>query len=384
MISPLRENLLDIHKTETKTTTLLPNKFRNLQLRGKIEPKLVPKILKFTLLFLLLNINPISAEIIWGPTIEKSGGEYIFETGNKYPNLSGIRGGSRISFPRSFTLFGIQGIVTKDRFEISGALKTTGWYQKSGQARDEDFFLGSISTENTTNIATREWSYRDSATVYAGSRNFADGKGKSTVSENRAEFFGRYYFQSANPNYWADGSGFFLSAGARYSYFKYYFYDVNQFIESSPVFYGPIGLGLSFSNDLWEFFGGGGYRHSEGNFYLDISFMPSFGRIKTRDFHVQRSINFFSENYGLGWASKAEVGYKISTSWLSYLRVNHRRFFSEGRFTSQGGLTTEDIASNLVSGFKSHINIKDYSIEIGVLNKLDWDQNNNEKVEQKD
>lgn len=196
----------------------------------------MPKIYKFAFLFLLLSKTPVSAEIIWGPTIEKSGGEYLFETGNKYPNLSGIRGGSRISFPRTFPLFGIQGIITKDRWEVSGVFKTTGWHQKSGEARDEDFFLGSISTENTTNIATREWSYRDSATVYAGSRNFADGKGKSTVSENRAEFYGRYYFQSANPNYWADGSGFFLSAGVRYSYFKYLFYDVNQFVESNPVF----------------------------------------------------------------------------------------------------------------------------------------------------
>lgn len=352
---------------------------------GKIEPTLVPKFSTLPLIFLFLNITSVSAEIILGPTVEKAGGEYIFETGNKYPNLSGIRGGSRITFPRTFTLFGIQGIYTKDRWEINGALKTTGWYQKSGQARDEDFVLGTVSTENTTNIATREWSYRDSATIYSGSRNFADGKGKSTAYENRAELYGRYYFQDANPNYWSNGSGFFLSAGVRYSYFKYLFYDVNQFIESTPVFYAPIGIGLSFSNDLWEFFAGGGYRYSSGDFYLDLNFMPSFGRIKTRDFHVQRSINFFSENYGLGWASKAEVGYKINSSWLSYLRINHRRFFSEGRFTSQGGLTAEDIASNLVSGFKSHINIKDYSIEIGALNKLDWSSKseNPEKNDQK-
>ncbi|TGM32044.1 putative porin [Leptospira biflexa] len=337
---------------------------------------MVPKFSQFSpILFIcLLSVSEIRAEIIWGPTIEKSGGEYIFETGNKFPNLSGIRGGSRISFPRTFTLFGIQGIYIKDNWEISGNLKTTGWNQKSGEARDEDFLLGTVSTEKTTNIATREWSYRDSATVYSGSRNFADGKGKSTVVENRVEFYGRYYFQNANPDHWREGSGFFLSTGVRYSYFKYLFYDVNQYIETTPIFYGPIGLGLSFSNDLWEFFYGGGYRYSKNNFYFDFSFMPSIGRIKTRDFHVQRSINFFSENYGLGWASKIELGYKFYPNWLSYLRINHRRFFSEGRFTSQGGLTVSDLTSNLVSGFKSHINIKDFSIEFGVLNKVDWNE----------
>ncbi|WP_425591001.1 putative porin [Leptospira bouyouniensis] len=335
------------------------------------------------LIFLFLLVFEINAEIIWGPSIEKSGGEYIFETGNKFPNLSGIRGGSRISFPRTFTLFGIQGIYTKDRWELNGNIKTTGWNQKSGEARDEDFLLGSVSTEKTTNIATREWSYRDSATVYSGSRNFADGKGKSTIVENRFEINGRYYFQDANPDHWKEGSGFFLATGMRYSYFKYLFYDVNQFIDSTPVIYAPIGIGLSFSNDLWEIFYGGGYRYSKDNFYFDFSFMPSMGRIKTRDFHVQRSINFFSENYGLGWASKIEMGYKFYPSWLSYFRVNHRRFFSEGRFTSQGGLTVADLTSNLVSGFKSHINIKDFSIEIGVLNKVDWIDSNT-KTEIKD
>ncbi|XDD48459.1 putative porin [Leptospira sp. WS39.C2] len=347
---------------------------------------LVQNFIKIFVFFILLLFLPkeSQAEIIWGPSIEKSGGEYIFETGNKFPNLSGIRGGSRISFPRTFTLFGVQATYTKNRWEINGKIKTTGWNQKSGEARDEDFLLGTISTEKTTNIATREWSYRDAATVYSGSRNFADGKGKSTIVENRIEFFGRYYFQDANPDYWKEGSGFFISTGARYSYFKYLFYDVNQFIETTPVFYAPIGLGLSYSNDLWEVFYGGGYRYSKNNLYFDFSFMPSIGRIKTRDFHVQRSINFFSENYGFGWASKIEMGYQFHPSWLSYFRINHRRFFSEGRFTSQGGLTVSDLTSNLVSGFKSHINIKDFSIEIGVLNKIEWNVPSDIKPQQQD
>lgn len=150
---------------------------------------------------------------------------------------------------------------------------------------------------------------------------------------------------------------------------------MNQFIDSTPVIYTPIGIGLSFSNDLWEVFYGGGYRFSKGDIYFDLNFMPSIGRIKTRDFHIQRNINFFSDNYGFGWSSKLEIGYKFYPNWLSYFRLNHRRFFSEGRFTSQGGLTVSDLSSNLVSGFKSHINIKDYSIEIGVLNKINWDNN---------
>ncbi|WP_246051963.1 putative porin [Leptospira idonii] len=317
--------------------------------------------------------SSLSAEVIWGPTIERNGGEYIFETGNRFPNLSGIRGGSRISFPRTATEFGIYGAYIKSKWEVRAALKATGRYQHAGQARDEDFVMSTQSQERGTNIATREWAYYDSASVYSGTRNFADGIGKASVIENKIEAFGRYYFQEASPDYWAQGSGLFLTTGFRYSYFKYIFYDVNQFVDSRPVFYGPIGLGLTYSNDLYELFYGAGYRSSIENFYFDFSFTPSMGRIRTRDFHVQRSINFLSDNFGFGWQSTAEVGYKISSTWLSYFKLTHRRFFSEGRFQARGGLSQEDIASNFVSGFKSHINIKDFSVELGFLNKVSWD-----------
>ncbi len=320
----------------------------------------------------LFAFSRLSSEVIWGPTVERGGGEYIFETGNRFPNLSGIRGGSRISFPRVNTQFGIYSSYFQNQWEVRGAIKTTGWTQNSGEARDEDFVLGNVSQEKTTNIATREWSYYDTGHVYSGSRNFADGKGKSSIRQDLIEGFGRYYLQGASPDYWNKGSGFFITTGFRYSYFKYLLYDVNQFIDSRPVFYGPIGIGLTFSNNLYEFFYGFGYRHSIENFYLDVSFMPSMGRIITRDFHVQRSINFLSDNIGFGWQSSIEGGYKIRESWLTYLKLGHRRFFSEGKFTARGGLSPEDLFSNVSGGFKSHINIKDFSMEIGFLNKVDW------------
>ena len=43
-------------------------------------------------------------------------GEHIFETGNKYPNLSGIQGGSRITYQRNFNLGGIEGGYFKNKF----------------------------------------------------------------------------------------------------------------------------------------------------------------------------------------------------------------------------------------------------------------------------
>ncbi len=331
--------------------------------------------------FVFLIPNTINAEVVWGPTLERGGGEYIFETGNRFPNLSGIRGGSRISFPRNLTQFGLFTSYFENKWEIRLSAKTTGWTQNSGPARDEDFVMGNTSQENTTKIATREWSYYDTGHVYSGTRNFADGKGKSSIRQDLIEGYGRIYFGNSSPNHWTVGTGFFLTSGLRYSYFKYLFYDVNQFIDSRPIFYGPIGIGLSFTNNLYELFYGVGYRHSMNDFYFDFAFMPSVGRIITRDFHIQRSINFLSDNVGFGWQSTFEGGYKLSDQWLSFIKLTHRRFFSEGRFTARGGLTQEDLLSNLSGGFKSHISMKDFSIEIGFLNRIEW--NKKEEVEQK-
>ncbi|WP_108978297.1 putative porin [Leptospira ryugenii] len=328
---------------------------------------------KIIFIVLLLSLSQSSySEVIWGPSLGRSGGEYVFETGNRFPNLSGIRGGSRISFTRDYTQFGFNVGYFEKNWEVRTKALTSGWNQTSGTARDEDFIMGSTSQEQTTQIATREWAYYDSAHVFSGTRNFADGIGKSTLRHDSIELFGRNYFQDASPDYWKQGSGFFLSSGFRYSYFKYIFYDVNQFIDSRPVFYGPIGIGLSMSNDLYEFFMGGGYRYSGDGYYFDFSFQPSIGRVKARDFHYQRSINFLSDNIGFGWQSTIEAGYLLNDSWLTYLKLEHRRFFSEGSFKARGGLTREDILANVSGGFKSHINIKDFNVELGVLNKVNW------------
>ncbi len=316
--------------------------------------------------------DELRSEAYFGASIGKGGGEYVFETGNRFPNLSGIRGGSRISFPRDPIFFGIQTGYFKNKWEVKGGIKSTLWYQQVSEARDEDFALFTVSTERATNVATREFSYYDSVTVYSGTRNFADGKGKSTLGENQFEVFGRYYFKDANPDLWKPSDGFFLTTGLRYSYFKYVFYDVIQFIDGRPPFYGPIGLGLTFSNDLTELFYGLGYRKTFENFYWDAAFMPSQGIIKTRDFHVQRSINFLSDNYGSGWLLTNEFGVTFSDSFLAFFRLTHHRYFSEGRFVSRGGLTQEDIQSNFAGGFRSHINIKDYNFDFGIVHKWDW------------
>jgi hypothetical protein len=302
----------------------------------------------------------------------RSGGEFVFETGNRFPNLSGITGGSRISFDRNYNLGGIGGKYFHDRWELSGKFTTTGWYTNTGQARDEDFFLFSVSQERAHHMSLRDFTYHDSTNVYSGTRNFADGIGKSSMSEYNIDLFTRYYLGDAKADINESGDGFFLSGGFRYTYNKYYFYDVNQWIATTPVFYQPIGFGLSFANSIMEVPVGFGYRWNWEKFYIDSSFHVLFAYLQTRDFHKQRNINFESETIGTGILASAEIGYKFTEKLAGFIRLNQHRFFTKGNFTARGGLTRDDIAANFLGKFKAHINTKEFTLEFGAELRPEW------------
>lgn len=325
-----------------------------------------PRSLAVLVFLFFLPFQDIGAEFILQPIVGTNRGEFIFETGNRHPNLSGTVGGSRISFDRNYNYGGFGGKWVQDRFEISARFTTTGWFVRSGRARDEDFFLYSISQERAHHFDTRTFSYQDSVTVYSGTRNFADGIGKSSLSEYNTQVMGRYYFGSARADYQNSGDGFFLSTGFRYTYNKYHFYDVNQWVATIPVFYQPIGYGLSFSSALLEWPVGIGYRWNWEKFYLDTNFHLLMCYTKSRDFHYQRNINFHSESGGLGILATGELGYKISPGLAAILRMNQYRYFTKGSFYAQGGLSREDIIANFIGRVKSHANAKEFNLELGV------------------
>lgn len=313
--------------------------------------------------------------------IGKRGGEYLFETGNRFPNLSGIRGGSRISFERDYNFVGLGGKWMKDQWEVSGKFSTTGWAINNGEARDEDFFMNNTSQERAHHIATRELSYHDSTTVYSGTRNFADGIGKSRMNEYGFDIFTRYYLEESKADILQSGDGFFLSTGVKYTYNKYIFYDVTQWIATNPIFYQPIGLGLSFSSTILEIPFGIGYRWNWEKFYLDTSIHFLFAYIQTRDFHIQRNINFLSKTGGTGIIATADLGYKFSNRFFGFLRMNQHRFFTKGNFEADGGLSEEDILANFVGKYKAHINTKEYSLELGVELRPEWGNRNIQRTE---
>lgn len=330
--------------------------------------------MKILLLFILFtSFSSIFANFSIGIIGTKVGGEYVFETGNRFPNLSGVTGGSRISFERDFWMGGLVGSYYIGQFEIKGIYQTTGWGVRSGRARDEDFFLFSISQERAHHILWDKLAYYDSVNVYSGTRNFADGIGKSNIFEYNSNLFIRYYLFNQRPWINQTQSGFFLSLGVGYTYNKYIFYDVIQWIATVPIFYQPIGYGLSFSSSILKNPIGVGYLWNFENFYIEFTGHYQTVYIRARDFHKQRNLNFLSQTAGIGFLFNIELGYKLSENGSIFIHMNQNRFFTKGGFQTSGGLIREDILSNYLGRFKAHINSKDWMIDFGIRKNIFWD-----------
>jgi hypothetical protein len=338
--------------------------YLRLGVHGLVNPQ------KLLFLILIFLAHSIFADGYIGIIGSRNEGEHIFETGNKYPNLSGIRGGSRITYQRNFNLGGLEGGYFQNRFSIRGKFLTNGWYQNSGGTRDEDFFLNNTSTEKGSKFSPGQGILHDTAYTYTGTTNFADGKGRSTISEYNAEGFFRYHFGEASPNPWGSGSGYFLSAGLRYSYAKLYVYDVMQYVNSRPIFYGPIGAGLSYSYSFTEIPIGGGYIFSFGDFKIEPSVHILYAFIKTRDFHIQRALNFLAYTSGPGFLARLETSYILSESSLLKIGITGHRHFTVGGFTTRGGLYENDILSNYLGSYRSYINTKEVNFDFSYNYKL--------------
>lgn len=321
--------------------------------------------------FLPANTSLLKSESYLGVLGGRNAGEHIFETGNKFPNLSGIRGGSRITYDRNYNFGGIEGGYSQKQFIIEGKFATTGWNVRTGNSRDEDFFLGQISTERGTKFSAAPLFLHDSAHTYTGTQNFGDGIGPSTVSEYRIQSFIKYYLNDRPASPWETSNGFYFTGGVRYNYFKYVLYDVTQFFAlRDGNFYGPIGNGLSYAHGSLEYGGGAGGILGFGKILVDSSLILLVGRTEFRDFHVQRALNFEGESFGLGFLAKLQISYLLSKT--SQLRISYEahRLYSSGSFGTRGGLNTNDVLSNYLGEFKAYTSTKEAYVEVGGIFRL--------------
>ncbi len=301
----------------------------------------------------------------------ENGGQHIFESGTKFPNLSGVKAGSRITYNREFEYGGFELKHWWNTWEFNLGYRSTGKFNRTGEGRDEDFFLGSVSQERGTKIDFRTLSFYDTPYTFTGSQNFADGRGKLKMKQDRISLTARKYFGSSNPDSRKDGQGFFFSGGLHYTYFKYFLYDVNQWIATVPVTYGNIGIGLSYSNSTWEIPAGFGYRYSNGVWILEASFLGTVWYSHFRDYHYQRNLNFIGDSSGYGVETNLGAGYIIE-SWLFFLKFTENRLYGSGSFVTKGGLSQEDVTSSYVGSYRNYLSTKQFSVELQATNFLDW------------
>jgi len=332
----------------------------------------VKKIPIFIFIYNLTLTTKIHGNYLSGLTISKNTGEHIFETGNKYPNLSGIRGGSRITYNRDFYLGGLEFHYLKTKYSIGINFQTTGWYVHTEKmSRDEDFLMGQISTERGKKFSLFPLFLYDTAHTFTGTQNFADGIGKSVVSQNTTDLNFKYYLGKATTDIWESQDGLFLSSSIKHTFFKYYLYDVTQFVNR-PFYYGPIGLGLSYTFASLEFAFGLGYFFNFGKVKLETSTHLLFGYLKYRDFHIQRALNFKGIGSGIGFLLQINLLYQLTE--VDMIRVGYKahRLFSESNFKTFGGLTREDVLSNYYGKYHSYITTKEAALEFSFLRKINY------------
>ncbi|TGL79594.1 putative porin [Leptospira yasudae] len=299
----------------------------------------------------------------------RNGGDNIFETGTKYANLSGLRGGSRITYERDFNYGGLGFTLRWKKWEADLNVKTTGRYVNAGEGRDEDFYLGDPTIERGTKISTREFSYYDTPYTFIGSRNFADGKGRLSMKQDRQSLILRRYFGDSDPDARKEGKGLFLTGGFQYTFMKYVLYDVFQYFDANPVFLNRIGLGLSLSYSTYEFPLGLGYRYSNAEWIFETSFSGVFWSGHFRDFHYQRALNFIGDVGGFGIDFNVSAG-RIFGNYLVFLKLNEHRLFGDGHFQTKGGLSQNDILSQHLGQYKNYMNLKEWNVELSLMGFL--------------
>lgn len=314
----------------------------------------------------------LAAETRAGAFVGANAGEQIFETGSRQPDLRGFAGGSRLTYPRNFNYFGAYLLFLEGPLEFRAALGGTGWYVESGEARNEDFTLNERSTIRRNGFDESNWSFRDSAYVITGSRNFADAKGRSSLIDWRTDWLVRFFpFAPRTSN---RAEGLFLELGLSYWYNKQYVYDATQFIGSgSTVLLAPIGQGNSLSNVIWEIPVGGGYRAGAGDWSFDVAFAFISGYNYGRDFHFQRNITFeIKHGYGTGFYLRSGAEYRLSEAASLRLNLWTRRYYSEGLLHSRGGLGEEALLVAFSGSQRMWLSSKESSFDLSIERRLSW------------
>ena len=306
-------------------------------------------------------------------------GKHVFAAGAKMTliDLSNLGGaGSRLLYPRNFNYIkpGIQ--YNEGFFELEASIFTTGWYVKTGKHTNEDFFLALNSPQKGAKISLLEGKIYDTPYTFTPTRNFAESHSQTRMSSYGNDLYWRYFF-SAN-KHTRTRSGFYLSGGIRYEYYKYYNYDLLQYYEDNTdpnrglapgllAVPGPIG---SYSHAQLELLLGAGYRLTGSAYQLDLRFLPLIGEANGRDHHGLRGLNIFHYTSGSGFLYTVDFTYNLYQNFDLGLSFSGHRFYGQGPIETTAGYYLEDRLLASIPGGWNYLGVKESALELSVKYRL--------------
>ena len=296
-------------------------------------------------------------------------GETVFEIGSKQPDITGIAGGSRITYPRDFAYTRMALGFYSGKVGIDLDVGATGHAVRSGTGRDEDFFLSSTSRVDGAKVSLQDGRFSDRTRVFSGGRNWADSSGKTALVEYRARLITNYFPWSDASPFHRD-SGTFFALGFEHIYSKYRIYDSIQYNVVSvtptnpyPFNLTPIGSGLSFTNVSGELMLGAGIAlYPWETVGFSFSFSPLVGYANSRDFHSLRGITFIMENAGSGFLYQMETMIFPADRFLVRLGLTGHRFYASGTVKAHG----LDLLYNVLPPQQMFLNTKEWGAKISL------------------
>jgi len=325
-----------------------------------------------TFVFLLASVTAAGAEEVYvGAYRQWNQGSTIFEIGSRYPDITGVASGSRITYPRNFATTGFLMSLYMGAFHAGVDVHHTGAGVRSGTGRDEDFVMSLNSRQKGSKINVAEGKFRDNQFVFSGGRNFADSFGKTNLREYGSRL-SLNYFPGGKAEAVPRTRGWFLGAYGTYAYSKYVIYDSVQYNSPSllnaslPFTLLPIGRGLSFTTIAFEIIPGAGFQLPLGEDYGFAVFAgPVLGFEESRDYHNLRGITFFMANAGAGFFYKAELLARQEHFLIRLSASGHRRY-SRGTIHARG----LDPIYNLLPPQRMYLGTKEWTARISVEYKI--------------
>lgn len=318
---------------------------------------------RFTCLLLLTASAASAEEVYLGLYRQWNQGTTIFEIGSRYPDITGVASGSRITYPRNFPTTGAEMLLFAGEFASEVNVHYTGPSVRSGTGRDEDFILSLTSRQEGAKFQPERGKFRDNQYVFSGGRNFADSQAKVNLREYGSGLALRFT-PGEKAAAVAEETIVFAGLEYAYTYSKYNFYDAVQYNSPSllgpgmPFSMTPIGSGLSFTNVIHEAAIGGGVRLPVfESLCLDLFAGPVLGWEESRDFHRLRGITFYMSNAGSGFLYRMQLVSRFERVLLRASLSGHRRF-SRGTIYARG----LDPVYNLLPPQRMYLHTKEWSV----------------------